>query len=128
MKIARPASVLTGLAIATTLLGAGAASAQDAAAGQKTFGMRCAVCHGKEAQGGPMAPNLKGVVGRKAAAETYPRYSAAMKGSNLTWTNANLNDFLAAPAKKVPGTSMVIALPQAKDRADVIAYLATLKN
>ena len=32
------------------------------------------------------------------------------------------------PMGKVPGTMMVISLPDAKERADVIAYLSTLKK
>jgi cytochrome c len=130
MNTTRAFTVLSGLAATTLIFGATAASAQaNATAGQATFVARCAMCHGKEAQGGPMAPSLKGIVGRKAATETaFPRYSAALKASGLTWTSANLNDFLTAPAKKVPGTTMVIALPKADERANVLAYLATLKK
>ncbi len=130
MNTTRAITILSGMAATAMLLGAGSASAQaNATAGQATFVARCAMCHGKEAQGGPMAPSLKGVVGRKAATEAaFPRYSAALKKSGLTWTQANLNDFLTAPAKKVPGTTMVIALPKADERANVLAYLATLKK
>jgi cytochrome c len=127
MNTTRAFTVMAGLA-ALVLSGGAAAAQPNVAAGQKTFVARCAMCHGKEAQGGPMAPSLKGVVGRKAATHAgYPRYSAALKASGLTWTQANINDFIAAPAKKVPGTTMVIGLPAAADRANVIAYLATLK-
>lgn len=106
---------------------AAGAQAQDAAAGEKTFQMRCAVCHTKTAAGGPMAPSLRGVVGAKAASKGWDKYSPALKSSGKVWTAANLDAFLAAPAKTVPGTKMIIALPNANDRKAVIAYLETLK-
>lgn len=99
----------------------------NAAAGEATFKARCLACHVIGAgQPGQIAPNLRGVVGRKAASTSYD-YSAALKGSGLTWTRAELDSFLAAPMKKVPGTRMVIATPDAQQRADLIAYLATQK-
>jgi cytochrome c2 len=33
------------------------------------------------------------------------------------------DSFLAAPAKTVPSTMMMAAVPSASDRADIIAYL-----
>ena len=38
-----------------------------------------------------------------------------------------LDEFLVNPTTKVPGTMMLIPVPDAKTRADIIAYLATLK-
>ena len=73
-----------------------------------------------------MGPFLGGVVGRKAAAVPGFNYSAAMKSSGLNWDEATLDSFLAAPMKKLPGTSMPVGVAAPKDRADVIAYLATL--
>jgi cytochrome c len=68
-----------------------------------------------------------GVVGRKAGAGDFP-YTAALKGSGLTWTPETLDRFLTDPAKVVPGTAMPISLSDAKDRQDLIAYLASLKG
>ncbi len=40
---------------------------------------------------------------------------------------ADLKPFvLAAPAKAVPGTTMMVAVPSASDRADIIAYRKTI--
>src|SRR6202035_5031599 len=47
--------------------------------------------------------------------------------SVLVWDAATLDHFLTDPAKAVPGTTMPIPLPDAGMRADLIAYLATLK-
>ncbi len=102
-----------------------AASAQDAEAGKVVF-HKCQVCHqiGKNAVG----PNLVGVFGRKAGTEENYTYSNALKNSGITWDDANLESWLEGPSKKVPGTKMLFpGLKDATDRANVIAYLKTLK-
>ncbi|NWK97560.1 cytochrome C [Sphingobium lactosutens] len=88
----------------------------------------CRVCHTvqKDAKSG-LGPNLNGVAGRPAAALPGFTYSAALKGSRLRWDDQTLNDFLAAPMKKVPGTRMPIATPDPAKRAAIIAYLKSLK-
>jgi cytochrome c len=75
-----------------------------------------------------VGPSLVGVYGRKAASLPGYDYSAALKASGLVWNAANLDAWLTDPSKLVPGTKMAftgIATPDL--RADVIAYLATLK-
>jgi cytochrome c len=102
-----------------------AASAQDAEAGKAVF-HKCQVCHqiGKNAVG----PNLVGVVGRKAGTVENYTYSNALKNSGITWDDANLESWLEGPSKKVPGTKMLFpGLKDAAERANVIAYLKTLK-
>jgi cytochrome c len=88
----------------------------------------CRACHSvqKDAKGG-LGPNLNGVVGRPAAALPGFTYSAALKGSKLRWDDQTLNDFLAAPMKKVPGTRMPIGTPDPAKRAAIITYLKGLK-
>ncbi|MDE2303884.1 MAG: c-type cytochrome [Sphingomonadales bacterium] len=116
------------LAAGIALAGAGAAApVGNAAAGASLFDQRCKVCHViGEGQKGVLAPNLRGVVGRRAASTAFA-YSPALKASGLTWTPAHLSQFLTAPMKMVPGTRMVVSIPDPHQRADVIAYLATLK-
>ena len=115
------ASLLAGAMVAAP------AMAQDAAAGATLFRSRCLACHVvTPGQKGVLAPNLSGVAGRKAGSTTY-NYSPALKASGLKWDPATLDSFLTAPMKKVPGTRMVISIPDAKQRADVVAYLSTLK-
>lgn len=72
-------------------------------------------------------PNLAGVVGRKAGAAPGFGYTAALKGSGVTWTPANLDRWLTGPQKLVPGTAMTTIVPDAAERRELIAYLATLK-
>lgn len=115
---------LLALAIGGALAMAAPALAADAAKGDALVQARCNVCHSPEAGVGP---DLTGVVGRKAAGQAGFAYSPALKGSGLTWTAANLDGFLADPNKRVPGTSMANPMVNATERADIIAYLATLK-
>jgi cytochrome c len=99
--------------------------AQAAADGATLFRQRCGVCHSvTPGQVSPLAPNLVGVVGRKAGSTAFA-YSPALKSSNVTWTRANLDRFLTAPGRMVPGTRMVVALPDAAQRTAVLNYLAT---
>ena len=122
----------SSLAIAATLgalaLASGAARAQpggDAAKGAAAFDERCSQCHtmGAVNQG----PDLTGVVGRKAGASAAYPYTPAMKASGLTWTPANLERFLANSQALVPGTAMSVTVPSAADRANIVAYLASVK-
>jgi cytochrome c len=50
-----------------------------------------------------------------------------LTSAHLTWDDATLDKFIASPQAVVPGTKMPYAgLPNAGQRADVIAYLASL--
>jgi cytochrome c len=102
-------------------------AAADPAAGEKVFG-KCKACHKVDGTNGT-GPHLNGVVGRNHAAVADFGYSDAMKGkASEVWTPDVLNVFLTSPKAAVPGTKMGFAgLPKAEDRANVIAYLATLK-
>jgi cytochrome c len=116
---------LAWIALLATLL-PGFASAQPAA-GEVLFRQRCAMCHavlpGKVSS---LAPNLAGVVGRKAASTAFA-YSPAMKASNIVWSRATLDRYLTAPTKMVAGTRMVIAVADARQRALLIDYLTSVK-
>jgi cytochrome c len=107
-----------------------AGSKPDVENGKATFHIMCSVCHSVQETGGPNeGPNLIGVVGRKAASQPeFTKYSAALKASNLTWSTKTLDNFLINPGEKVPGTFMPMLIPDNKTRADVVAYLATLKK
>jgi cytochrome c2 len=101
----------------------------DPVHGQMLFQQRCGLCHtaGPQDGDGGQGPPLAGVVGRRAGATPDFNYTAALKRSRKIWTPEALDRFLAAPGKDVPGTAMPISTPSAKDRADLIAYLATVK-
>jgi cytochrome c len=98
--------------------------------GKTTFSTMCGVCHSVQKDGGPiMGPNLLGIGGRKAASEPlFTQYTTALKDSKITWNKKTLEKFLVNPMTKVPGTSMPMQIPDDKTRADVVAYLLTLKK
>lgn len=97
----------------------------DAAKGEKVFS-KCKACHkidGTNATG----PHLDGVVGRAVASVAGFGYSDGMKAHGGDWTPEALEAFLANPKGVVAGTKMSFAgLPKVEDRANIIAYLATL--
>jgi len=102
----------------------------DTAKGKSIFRKKCMSCHtidkgGKNRTG----PNLWGVVGRpKGSAENF-RYSTTMKLFGGVWSEAEISSFIAGPRSFVPDTKMTFAgLKNAKDRADVLAYLKTLAD
>jgi len=101
-------------------------AAADAAAGEKVFG-KCKACH-KLDGGNGTGPYLNGVVGRPKASIAGFGYSDVLTGMAAdTWTPANLDAFLRNPKGYAPGTKMSFAgLPKAQDRANVIAYLASV--
>ncbi|MBB6249811.1 c-type cytochrome [Nitrospirillum iridis] len=124
MKIAVAAAFL-----AIAFSGAATADpAGDVAKGEKVF-QRCKACHSAEKGGADkVGPNLWGVVGRASATKDGFNYSPAMKAAAKTWDIATLDVYLTNPRALVPGNRMAfVGLPAAQDRADVIAYLSTLK-
>lgn len=123
------ALVSTAVLALTVTLAAPAMAAGNAATGATLVKQRCQICHvvNKGQKPTTLAPNLNGVSGRKAASTDFTLYSPALKASNITWNPAKLDAFLAAPSKLVPGTKMVIAVPNPTERADVIAYLVSNK-
>lgn len=102
----------------------------DIERGKATFNTMCNVCHSVQKTAGPSeGPNLWGLVGRQAGSQPdFTKYSEALKASGLTWSTQNLDVFLMYPMAMVPGTFMPMLIADDKTRADVIAYLATLKE
>lgn len=115
------------LMLAAALAGM-ATSAVAAPTGQQLFEQRCTVCHSLRPAPGKMGPPLAGVAGRKAGTAPGFAYSAAMKASGITWTPAELDAFIKAPGKKVPGTKMLLGAPDDAQRAAVIEYLTSVKK
>lgn len=134
----RPFYMLASLAVtglvALTLSGCNSEPAPDPEPGPtraavivegKTLFLRCASCHSLSAQA-PLktGPHLADIVGRKGGSVPGFKYSPGLQATQPVWNEANLDAWLAAPAKVVPGTSMAFAgLPDPADRKALIAYL-----
>ncbi len=110
---------------ALVLVAAGPPPAGDAKRGETLYAA-CAACHTLDPGQNQLGPHLKGIVGRKSAAVDDYTYSGPMKRAEVTWTAETLDAFLTDPQAVVAGTKMPFAgMPDAKDRADLIAYLAS---
>jgi cytochrome c2 len=121
--------ILAGAGFAAALTFAAPAFAADASHGQAVFREQCGVCHaaGDGDGDGGQGPTLKGVIGRKIGGDPDFAYTQPLMDSKDAWTEASLAAFLENPQKAYPGTSMPISVPSATDRADIAAYLATVK-
>jgi cytochrome c len=114
------------LAVLFVATGAGQASAQDAAAGEKVF-LVCKACHqvGESAKNA-VGPVLNGLFGRKAGTVDGFSYSEGNKHSGITWDDATFAEYIKDPKAKVPGTKMVFAgIKDEQKIKDLIAYLHT---
>ncbi len=111
------------LAFAAAFSSGAALAGGDAAAGEKVF-KKCKTCHSFDPGKRKLGPHLKGVVGRKAGSIEGFKYSKAMAGSDITWDEASLDEFLKKPKAFLKGTKMSFGgLKKDEQRADLIAYL-----
>jgi cytochrome c2 len=101
---------------------------EDVGAGQEIYQAQCSACHSNQPGVNGIGPSLAGVSGRKAGSLPGFHFTPALQGSGLTWSAENFIQFLADPSKLVPGTAMMVMVPDATGRANLFAYLATLKD
>jgi cytochrome c len=90
----------------------------------------CTACHTFD-KGGPnkIGPNLWGVSEEQIAAVPNYQFSNALQADKSEkWDPEKLNKWLYNPQAFAKGTKMTFSgIPKAQDRADVIAYLESLK-
>jgi len=108
------------------LLAAQAPAAGNAAAGKQVYDRRCLGCHGDGSSANTLGPSLVGIIGRKAGTGDRGVHSRGLIEFGITWDEASLRTFLAAPTKMVPGTNMNVGGLNPQELDDVIAYLRTL--
>lgn len=123
----RAAILVTSLLLSSISLAAHAAG--DARRGVDVFDDECSDCHTATAGGkNGKGPALFGLVGRNAGSVAGYDYSEANKASHFVWTAEQLEAYLPNPKGAIPGTRMRYSgLKDAAERADVIAFLQTLK-
>lgn len=88
----------------------------------KTAYQACTGCHSLDED--DVGPRHRGVVGRAAGSVPGYFYSPGLKNSHIVWDRDTLDRWLTNPQALVPGAKMFFAMPNAQDRADVIAFLA----
>jgi len=102
----------------------GFAAEADVALGARAF-RACAACHSVEANRNMTGPSLADIWDRKAGSvSSFPRYSEAMKSSDVIWNEDTLDGYLENPAKFMPGNHMTFpGVPDEKTRKSIIAFL-----
>ena len=96
--------------------------------GKAIFARTCNNCHSPQIGVNKIGPSLWDVIGRKAASVPDFNYSNALKAGSRTWDSVELDRYLSNPRGTLHGSKMYFkGLPNAQQRADVIAYLSTLK-
>lgn len=137
MRTGRRRTCLAALAVLGLLAGpalaqGGAAAREwrtpppgDVVRGQALYAARCTVCHAVDSN--KLGPAHRGVMGRRVGGLAGYRYSDELAQSRLRWTPQTLNTWLQDPEDLVAGQRMGFQVDDAQERADLIAYLATLR-
>ncbi len=121
------------IAVAAALgaMSGGALAEGDAAKGEKVF-KKCKACHSATEEKNKVGPHLVGIVGRKAASVDGYKYGKGITAAAEKigeWDADELMAYLENPKKYVDGKSkMTFKLKKEDQRADVVAYLASLAN
>ena len=113
---AAPAQIVPAVAIGDAVKGERAARS-------------CVSCHTFDKGGRQgVGPNLWGIVDRDIASIDGARYSKTLQDMDGSWDLESLDAFIKNPRTYAPGTTMGIGAPNDKKRADILAYLQTLKD
>jgi cytochrome c len=97
----------------------------DVSAGERKWSS-CRACHSLEEGRNGVGPSLHGVVGRSINAIEGFNYTGALSQMGDTWTPEAIYDFIVNPRVAAPGTAMSFSgLPDAQDRVNLIAYIAS---
>lgn len=116
--------IAVAFAFTSLMFTASSASAQDVAAGEKSFA-KCRACHqvGETAKNG-VGPVLNGLFGRVAGSVEGYNYSPANKNSGITWTEETFANYIRDPRAAMPGNKMAFAgIKNDKEIADLTAFL-----
>jgi cytochrome c len=105
----------------TTAQGAGREG--DAERGKALYDSRCTACHSLDHS--RIGPAHRGVFGRHVAQAAGFDYSRALRRSHVVWNAKSLERWLTNPELFIPGQKMGYSVPDAQDRADIIAFLAS---
>ena len=111
-------------ALGGLLMAPAAAHAADPAKGATLYNRMCKSCHAMDTATRRTGPHFVGLWERKAGSVEGFRYrSKAYAESGVVWDAGTLDTFLENPRKMMPGTNMIMVVRDARQRADLIAYL-----
>jgi len=98
--------------------------AGDVPKGAALYQERCTACHAVDSN--KTGPSHRGLMGRRVGSLAGYSYSVELARSRLRWTPQTLNVWLEDPEELVAGQRMGFQVEDPQERADLIAYLATL--
>jgi cytochrome c len=101
----------------------GESSDGDAQRGRAFYESRCTSCHSLNHS--RIGPAHRGVFGRHVGQVAGFDYSPALRRSHVVWNAKSLDRWLTNPELFIPGQKMGYSVPDAQDRADIIAFLAS---
>ncbi|MFZ3074994.1 MAG: c-type cytochrome, partial [Psychrobacter glacincola] len=100
----------------------------DADNGALIYKDACGQCHQLNPGLNKKGPQLMNIYGAPAAKLADYTYSEGLKASGWVWDAQTLDTYIADAEKAMPDSKMLAdPMPDAKERADVIAYLSTLR-
>jgi cytochrome c len=101
----------------------GAVGGGDAQRGESLYDSRCTACHSLDHS--RIGPAHRGVFGRRAGRVAGFDYSPALRRSHVVWNAKSLDRWLTNPELFIRGQKMGYSVPDAQDRADIIAFLGS---
>ena len=117
------------VAAALAAMSGGALAEGDATKGEKVF-KKCKACHTATDEKNKVGPHLVGIIGRKAGSVEGFKYGKGLTAAAEKigeWDEPKLMEYLLNPKKYIDGKSkMTFRLKKEDQRADVVAYLASL--
>lgn len=100
----------------------------DADNGALIYKDACAQCHQLNPGLNKKGPQLMNIYGAPAADLEDYTYGQTLQASGWVWDAETLDPYIADAEKAMPGSKMLAdPMPDATERADVIAYLSTLR-
>ena len=100
----------------------------DADRGALIYKDACGQCHQLTPGLNKKGPQLMNIYGAKAAQLSDYDYSDGLKASNWVWDAKTLDPYIKDAEKAIENSKMLAdPMPDPNERADVIAYLSTLR-
>ncbi len=116
------------LLIGMSVIGAAVRAESKPMSGEAAFKKQCVNCHSLIPGMSTIAPDLHGVMGRKAGTVPDYKYSDDLKKAGFTWTPEKMAEWLQSPHGVVAGTEM--SYPGEKDakvRAELVEFVGQMK-